>query len=137
MDKEKEGVLGTIAEAAKISMDAALEGVSSAATNIVAAVTGKSENPRRQRKRSTTKKTAIRRTTTRRGKAKRPGTRRTRFAAATHRSTRKTGASKRTRRGTQAKRSTSKISDLQNSWTLNEAPLAVVHHIARRCNAEG
>jgi hypothetical protein len=40
MDKEKEGVLGTIAEAAKTSMDAAIEGVSSAATKIVDAVTG-------------------------------------------------------------------------------------------------
>jgi hypothetical protein len=50
MDEEKEGqgsVLGTIAEAAKTSMEATVEGVFSAATNIVAAVTGTSEKPRR------------------------------------------------------------------------------------------
>jgi hypothetical protein len=40
MDKEKEGVLGTIAEAAKTRMDAVIEGVSSAATSITEAVTG-------------------------------------------------------------------------------------------------
>jgi hypothetical protein len=41
MDNEKEGVLGTIAETAKTSMDAAIEGVSSAASAIADAVTGK------------------------------------------------------------------------------------------------
>ena len=57
MDKEREGasVLGTIADAAKTSMDAAIEGVSSAATSIADAVTGTSKKPRR---RSTTKKAA-------------------------------------------------------------------------------
>jgi hypothetical protein len=54
MDKEKEGVLGTIADAAKTSMDAAIEGVSSAASAIAHAVTGTTEKPRRRRRRSTT-----------------------------------------------------------------------------------
>jgi len=108
MDKDKEGVLGTIAETAKTGMDAAIEGVSSAATSIAQAVTGTTERPRRQRK--TTKKAAAspRRTTTRRAKAKRTGTRRARSAAATRRSTGKTAASKPTRRGAQARRSTTK-----------------------------
>jgi hypothetical protein len=40
MDKEKEeGVLDAIAQAAKMSMEATVEGVTSAATNIVNAVT--------------------------------------------------------------------------------------------------
>jgi hypothetical protein len=74
MDGEKEGqgtsVMGTIADAAKTSMDAAIEGVSSAATSIADAVTGGTEKPRRRRK--TSKKAASRgRTTTRPGKAKR------------------------------------------------------------------
>jgi hypothetical protein len=104
MEQEKEGegtsVLNTITEAAKTSMEATIEGVSSAATNIVDAVTGRTEKPRRRRTRSSTKKA--------RGKAKRTSTRRTSSAAATRRSTRKTAASKRTGRGTQAKRNTSK-----------------------------
>ena len=62
MDKEKEGegtsVLSTITEAAKTSVGATIEGVSSAATNIVDAVTGRTKPPRRPRKRSTTKKAA-------------------------------------------------------------------------------
>src|SRR5262249_31021051 len=59
MDKEKEeGVLGTIADAAKTGMDAAIEGVSSAASAIADAVTGTTEKPRRRRKRSTTKQGA-------------------------------------------------------------------------------
>jgi hypothetical protein len=58
MDKEKEGVLGAMAEAAKTSMYAAIEGVSSAATNMVEAVTGATQKPRRRTKRSTTKKAA-------------------------------------------------------------------------------
>jgi hypothetical protein len=87
MDKEKEGVLGTISDAAKTSMEATVEGVSSAATNIVAAVTGISKKPRRPRKRSTAKKAAAgrRRTATGRGKAKRSSARRTRSAAGTRR----------------------------------------------------
>jgi hypothetical protein len=77
MDKEKEGVLRTIADAAKTSMDAVTEGLSSAANSIAEAVTGTTKKPRRRRRRSTTKKAATsrRRTTTRRGKAKRPSKR--------------------------------------------------------------
>src|SRR5215469_3776662 len=97
MDKDKEGVLGTIAETAKTGMDAAIEGVSSAASAIADAVTGTAEKPRRRRKRSTTKKAAAarrgttvrKRTTTRRRKAKAPSKRRTGSAAATRKSTRK------------------------------------------------
>src|SRR5262249_48614132 len=91
MDKEREGVLGTIAETAKTGMDAAIEGVSSAASAIADAVTGTTEKPRRQKRHSTTKKAAASRgrTTTKRAKAKRStGARRS--AAATRRSTRKT-----------------------------------------------
>jgi hypothetical protein len=71
MDKEKEeGLLGIISDAAKTSMDAALEGVSSAANAITEAVTGKTEKPRRRRK--TTKKPAVpSRGRTARAKAKR------------------------------------------------------------------
>ena len=55
MDKEKEGgVLGTIADAAKTSMDAVTEGLSSAATSIAEAVAGTTKKPQRRRKRSTT-----------------------------------------------------------------------------------
>jgi rhamnose utilization protein RhaD (predicted bifunctional aldolase and dehydrogenase) len=91
MDKEKEGILGTIAEAAKTSMEATVEGVSSAASAIAEAVTGTTEKPRRRRKRSTTKKaTASRgRTTTRRAKARRRSS-----AAATRRGTRKAATRK-------------------------------------------
>ena len=55
MDKEKEeGVLGTITDAAKTGMDAAIEGVSSAATAVADAVTDTTKKPQRRR-RSTTK----------------------------------------------------------------------------------
>jgi len=95
MDNEKEGDLGTIAETAKTSMDAAIEGVSSVATSIAEAVAGTTEKPKRRKRRSTTKKaTASRgRTTTRRAKAKRSTAGR-RSAAATRRSKRKTAAIK-------------------------------------------
>jgi hypothetical protein len=53
MDKEKEGVLGTIADAAKTSIDAVTEGLSSAANSIAEAVTGTTKKPRRRRRRST------------------------------------------------------------------------------------
>jgi hypothetical protein len=46
MDKEKEGVLGTITDAAKTSMDPAIEGVSSAATRIAEAATGTTKSPK-------------------------------------------------------------------------------------------
>jgi hypothetical protein len=70
MDEEKEGVLETIAEAAKTSMDAAIEGVSSAATSIAEAVTGTPKKPQRRGRRSTTNKAAASRsrTTTKRTK---------------------------------------------------------------------
>ena len=59
MDKEKEeGVLGTIADAAKTGMDAAIEGVSSAASAIADAVTGTTEKPRRRRRRSPRRSTS-------------------------------------------------------------------------------
>jgi hypothetical protein len=45
MDKEKEGVLGTIVDTAKTGMDAAIEGVSSAASAIADAVTGTTNKP--------------------------------------------------------------------------------------------
>ena len=95
MDKDKEGVLGTIAETAKTGMDAAIEGVSSAATSIAQAVTGTTEKPRRRRKRSSTKKAVASRGTTRRGKAKRASTRKASSAAATGRATRKSSKAKR------------------------------------------
>src|SRR5215470_17699322 len=97
MDKKKEGVLGTITETAKTSMDAAIEGVSSAATSIAEAVTGTTEKPGRRRKRSTTKKAAASRgtTRTRRGKAKRASTRKSSSAPATRRATRKSSKAKR------------------------------------------
>src|SRR5262249_14177518 len=47
MEKEKEGVLGTIAETAKTGVDAAIEGVSSAASAIADAVTGRTDKPRK------------------------------------------------------------------------------------------
>jgi hypothetical protein len=100
MEQEKEGegtsVLNTITEAAKTSMEATIEGVSSAATSIAEAVTGGTEKPRSRRKRSTTKKAAAGR-----GKAKRS-------SVATRRSTRKAAANKRTGRGAQGKRRASK-----------------------------
>jgi hypothetical protein len=45
MDKEKEGVLGTIVDTAKMGMDATIEGVSSAASAIADAVTGTTNKP--------------------------------------------------------------------------------------------
>src|SRR5215471_20290831 len=89
MDKDKEGVLGTIAETAKTGVDAAIEGVSSAASAIADAVTGTTDKPRKRR--TTTRKTAASRgrTATRRGKAKRPSKRRTASAATTRKGTRK------------------------------------------------
>jgi hypothetical protein len=125
MENEKEGKGTSI-------LDTITEGVSS----ITEAMTGRTQKPRRRRKRSGTTKAAAqgrrtrrakakrsaggrrsaaassrratRKSATSRGKAKRTSTRRTGSAAATRRSTRKTAASKRAGRGTQAKRSTSK-----------------------------
>jgi hypothetical protein len=95
MDKEKEGVLDTIAQAAKTSMEATVEGVTSAATNIVDAVTGRTEKPLRRRKRSSTTKAAGRgRTATRRGKAKRSAGGRRSAAARGRKATRKASTSR-------------------------------------------
>jgi hypothetical protein len=106
MDKEKENkgipILGAIAEAAKTNVEATIEGVSSAATNVIHALTGETGKRRSRSKRSPRKKAASK------GGARRSAGRKPASAAGTRRTTKKAAASKRPRKAAQPKRRTSK-----------------------------
>jgi hypothetical protein len=103
-EKEKEGIpiLGAIAEAAKTNVEANIEGVSSAATNVIHALTGETGKRRSRSKRSPRKKAASK------SGARRSAGRKSASAAGTRRTTKKAAASKRPLKAAQPKRRTSK-----------------------------